>query len=237
MTNSIDFIYSNFWAGRLSGFILAFVSISLAIQAEVKNPDAERFAGTFAQFARSDQNAFPVTNDLTLFTGSSSIRLWKSLKDDFPEINLANRGFGGAHISDVIHFYDRLFPLYKPNRIVMYCGENDLWSGKPVDQVFSDFTTLWNRIQKDLPQTTFLYLSCKPSPSRISKWSLYESLNLKIKNSAVKDDKITYVNISPALLKPDLTFYPGLWQKDNLHMNQLGYDKWTNLLRPILGLK
>ena len=74
--------------------------------------------------------------------------MWESLEDDFPEINLINRGFGGAHLSDVIFFYERLFPNYKPEQIVLYCGENDLWSGKSVNQVLP----ILNRFGEKLKQ-------------------------------------------------------------------------------------
>jgi len=163
--------------------------------------------------------------------------MWESLESDFSEINLINRGFGGAHLSDVLHYYDRLITKYRPQRIVLYCGENDLWSGKSVGRVMKDFHTLWAKINIDLPTTTLVYLSCKPSPKRISKWNTYQSLNLLIKNLAQRDSKLTFVDISPTLLRPNLSFYPGLWKNDDLHLNQAGYDRWTAWIRPTLGLK
>ena len=45
-----------------------------------------------------------------------------------------------------------LFLKYKPTRVVFYCGENDLWSRKPVSQVMKDFVSLWTRLEKDLPK-------------------------------------------------------------------------------------
>src|SRR5262245_56212571 len=42
----------------------------------------------------------PPPNGATLFIGSSSIRLWKTLREDFPGQNVINRGFGGSQIKD-----------------------------------------------------------------------------------------------------------------------------------------
>jgi lysophospholipase L1-like esterase len=215
-------------------FLLCFLLSFPILGGLVANPDPARFADSFKNFFQSDKKQSPRQSKLTLFTGSSSIRMWKTLSSDFPQVNLINRGFGGAHISDLLHYYERLFPAYQPERIVMYCGENDLWSGKPVSQVFNDFKNLRARLLQDLPTTTLIYLSCKPSPQRISKWSTYQSLNLRIKNACLRDSKLTFVDLTPTLLKPDLTFYPELWKQDNLHVNQAGYEKWKKWLLPTI---
>ena len=53
---------------------------------------------------------------------------------------------------------------------------------------------------------------------------VFKSKNKKL---SLRDSSLTYVDISPTLLKPDMTFYPGLWKNDNLHLNQNGYNKWS----------
>ena len=219
--------------------VIVFTTLLITSYAfpEKPDPNPERFSEDFKKFARNEQSTKIQTEKITLFTGSSSIRMWESLESDFSEINLINRGFGGAHLSDVLHYYDRLFTKYRPQKIVLYCGENDLWSGKSVGRVMKDFHALWAKINMDLPTTTLVYLSCKPSPKRISKWNTYQSLNLLIKNLAQRDNKLTFVDISPTLLRPNLSFYPGLWKNDDLHLNQTGYDRWTAWIRPTLGLK
>ena len=215
-------------------FCLGFMPLCFSNDARFVNPDPNRFASSFAKFQQEDESKISRRNHLTLFTGSSSIRRWHTLSTDFPNLHLLNRGFGGAHISDVLHFYNHLFLRYKPDRIVFYCGENDLWSGKSTTQVFRDFKTLCNKISDDFPHTTFIYLSCKPSPQRFSKWNTYQSLNLKIKNYCLREPNLTFVNLSQTLLNPNLTFKPGLWDSDNLHVNQDGYNSWKRLLNPLL---
>ena len=212
---------------------IVFLSTYQVIPAELI-PDPKRFDKIFKDYRKSDQESFPKQDKLVLFTGSSSIRLWKNLPSSFPKVNTLNRGFGGAHLSDVLHFYDSLFPLYRPEQIVLYCGENDLWSGKPVDQVFDAFSKLWRKISIDLPNSTLIYLSCKPSPKRISKWSVYQSLNRRVESFCNADSKLTFVDLSSTLLKVDMTFYDGLWSDDNLHVNNKGYYKWTLKIRPLL---
>ena len=43
-----------------------------------------------------------------LFTGSSSIRLWKDLAKDFNNPKILNRGFGGSEIIDLIENFDQV---------------------------------------------------------------------------------------------------------------------------------
>ena len=64
-----------------------------------------------------------------MFIGSSSIRRWSTLAEDFPEINVVNRGFGGSKPSDILFFFDKLIPTVQPQNIVFYCGENDIAKG------------------------------------------------------------------------------------------------------------
>ena len=213
--------------------ILAFLFSNFSF-ARSKNPDPERFSGSFQKFLLNDKGKTLKKKDLVLFTGSSSIRRWESLKSDFPKLNLLNRGFGGSHLSDVLHYYEQLFTRYRPKTIVLYCGENDLWSGKPVQQVLNDFHNLWAKIKRDFPSTSLIYLSCKPSPKRISKWHTYLSLNLSIKNTCLRENSLNFVDLSPTLLKPNMTFHQGLWDPDNLHLNPAGYERWKAWLHPIL---
>ena len=52
-------------------------------------------------FEASDRTNRPAPGGL-LFVGSSSIRLWKTLAQDFPEHPVINRGFGGSQIIDSV---------------------------------------------------------------------------------------------------------------------------------------
>src|SRR5437868_10457850 len=61
-----------------------------------------------------------------VFTGSSSIRKWKTLQVAFGPYNVLNRGIGGAVIADIDRYANDLIFTYEPRQIVLYVGENDL---------------------------------------------------------------------------------------------------------------
>src|SRR5438552_18868707 len=76
-----------------------------------------------------------------VFTGSSTMRYWKTLDRDMAPIPVINRGFGGAHIAHVNEYFERIVIPYKPRAVVLYAGGNDLgWpSRKSPETVFEDF--------------------------------------------------------------------------------------------------
>ncbi len=211
-----------------------FVTVSLFGVPRIQGPDPERFAKSIEAFQEEDKS-IEAGERLILFTGSSSIRMWKSLSTDFPEQNTLNRGFGGSHISDVLHYFDILIPRHKPAVIVLYCGENDLWSGKSSQQVVEDFKVFVKRVGKILPKTQIHYLACKPSPKRMEKWAIYQQCNRMIAKHCAKEERLNFVDVSKVMLDREGRPLSDIWSKDQLHMNAKGYERWTTLLRPILA--
>jgi hypothetical protein len=100
-------------------FYMALILLLQSIQCQDKtaiNPDPKRFVNEIEAFIDYDaKNSFP--KDAVLFVGSSSIRLWKT-HQAFPKIPVINRGFGGAHISDVNYYYDSIVKKYQPKLVV-----------------------------------------------------------------------------------------------------------------------
>ncbi|HEY2343709.1 MAG TPA: GDSL-type esterase/lipase family protein, partial [Chthoniobacteraceae bacterium] len=119
---------------------------------------APRFASEIAAFEKSDAE-HPPEKGAVLFIGSSSIRLWKSLAQDFPNQHVLNRGFGGSEISDSIGYIDRIVVPYAPRLIVMYAGGNDIHSGKSAERVIDDFKTFVEKVRGKLPNVPIDYIS------------------------------------------------------------------------------
>src|SRR4028118_2356235 len=58
-------------------------------------PENARFAAEINAFQTHDKRRKP-REGAVLFLGSSSVRLWDSLRDDFAELPIIKRGFGGS---------------------------------------------------------------------------------------------------------------------------------------------
>ena len=101
----------------------------------VDNPDPLRFEDEINAFKESDKNEPPQPGSY-LFIGSSSIKIWKTIKDDFAGYPVLNRGFGGSHFSDAIYYFNDIVKPYEPSKIIIYEGDNDIASEKSIDLIF-----------------------------------------------------------------------------------------------------
>ncbi|MGV3561287.1 SGNH/GDSL hydrolase family protein [Larkinella arboricola] len=177
----------------------------------------------------------PAPKNAILFTGSSSIKLWQSLKTDFPDKVVLNRGFGGSKLTDVIHFADRAIIPYKPKQIIIYVGENDVATGTVTAQeVYDRFVTLFTKIRKSLPKTPIVFISMKPSPSRRKYLPITIEANKLIKDYLAKQSRADYLDIYTPMLDATGQIRGELFRADSLHMNPKGYEVWTEKLKPLL---
>src|SRR5205085_10649885 len=101
------------------------------------------------------------------FHGSSSIVKWKTLKQDFPDLPVFNRGFGGSQAEHAVLHAGRIVIPYKPRTIVFHEGDNDLNAGKTPSQVRHDYAAFVAKVQKALPDVHFYILAVKPSVARV----------------------------------------------------------------------
>jgi len=192
------------------------------------DPDPLRFEKQIDTFIRWDQkNSFPAK--AVLFAGSSSIRLWLT-GEDFSDIPVINRGFGGAHISDMLYYFDQTIKKYQPSIIVFYCGDNDIASGKSAGRVYNDFLKFISKMHDYLPATKFIYLPIKPSHSRWGFWPEMQKANRLIEQFIKKNNDLLYVDTATPLISPDNKPKQFLFEADSLHLNLKGYQIWKSVL-------
>src|SRR5882762_2546973 len=95
----------------LVGFLIV-TTLRVAMCAEGEH-DFGKWEKEIAAYEQMDRTNPPPKGAL-LFIGSSTIRLWKTLAEDFAEQRVINRGFGGSEIVDSTHFAERVIFPYKP---------------------------------------------------------------------------------------------------------------------------
>jgi|SRR6056297_434944 len=202
-------------------------------QADTSEPDPARFEEEIEAFAGWDaKNSSP--KDALLFVGSSSIRFWNTA-EAFPGYPVINRGFGGAHISDVLYYFDRVIGRFDPSLIIFYCGENDIASGLDPDKVFDDYTELLARIGQAFPDTDFLYVSIKPSNSRIEYSDEFETFNRRVESYNETKSRLHYIDLASPLTTSDGQPDDSLFVDDQLHLNEDGYLHWNEKMRKFLS--
>ena len=211
--------------------ILCGCFTSYAQDKPAENP-AEKWEEDIRQFEQWDsKNTFP--SDAVLFVGSSSIRLWPT-RECFEEFAVLNRGFGGSQISDVNYFAGRIVLPYGPRVIVFYAGDNDVAAGKSARQVFDGYKAFTRLVHEKLPVTRIIYIGIKPSRSRWSLWPVMKEANAMIRDFSDKDGRLFYFDSAAPLLGSDGMPDDALFLKDQLHLNEKGYEAWTKLIRPVI---
>jgi GDSL-like Lipase/Acylhydrolase family len=169
------------------------------------------------------------------FIGSSMIRRWNTLAQDFPDQPVFNRGFGGSEIVDSTHFAPRIIFPYAPRMIVFRAGGNDLWAGKSPEQVFADFQEFITTVHAKLPSTEIVFISWSPTPSRWKQHEQEKELNWLIENFVRQTPHLKYVETYDLPLGTDGLPRPDLFVADQLHFNAEGYKLLAERVRPLLS--
>ncbi|MCC4598837.1 hypothetical protein JWH04_11585 [Xanthomonas melonis] len=201
-----------------------------AIPAQVSNAAWEQ---DMQRFAASDARQPPPRHGI-VFVGSSSIRFWETLAQDFPGKPVINRGFGGSEVRDSTWYADRIVIPYAPRQVVLYAGDNDLNSGRTPEQVRDDVVAFVTRIRQELPDTRISYLSIKPSPARAQLLPSVIAANGLIKDALATLPRTDYVDVYTPMLDAGGKPRPQLFREDMLHMTADGYALWRKAVAPVL---
>lgn len=179
----------------------------------------------------SKLNNLPPDPDRVVFYGSSSIRLWTTLAQDFPQLNTLNLGFGGSTLAACTWYFERVVVPAKPSSIVFYAGDNDLGDGRHPEEVYLFFCAFAERLKSLLPGVPLYFLSIKISPSR---WNIADQIryaNKLIAREIEKYPDYQYIDMTAPLLGPDGRPRREFFENDGLHLNPAGYRMWRQTVQ------
>lgn len=198
-------------------------------QQPTPRPNPARFSGEIAAFANQEPEKGGI-----VFTGSSSIRLWSALKQDFPGLPVVNRGFGGCVSNDMIVYFDTIVARHEPKLLVTYCGGNDIEEKLSVQEAFEDYTKFLTLAHERLPKTHVILTSVKIAPRRAHQIPQVHELNQRLEAWCVGKDWLRYVDCTTYLADSTDQPIPGYYVGDRLHLSPEGYAKWHSILDPVV---
>lgn len=169
-----------------------------------------------------------------VFIGSSSIRMWSTLEQDFPDFQILNHGFGGSEYKDLITFREQLIEEFEPSMVVVYAGDNDIANGTEVSMALNNADQFIDGLKRIANGAPVVVLSAKPS---IARWELkdkYIEFNTELERVISTLDHAVYVDIWQPMLNSKGEVNKKLFLEDGLHMNDKGYEIWKNALKPFL---
>ena len=214
-------------------FLLLIITAAFAFKAKAQT--GFPFDKEVRDFKHADSLNMPAPGGI-LFIGSSSIRMWSDLEQRFAGKNIVRRGLGGSQLWQWVQYYAPyvVYP-YKPSKIFLYAGENDIASGKTPEAVAASFETFWQMLRDSVPQAEIYYLGIKPSPSRARFAAQVEKANVLVKASIANKPHTHYINVSDVIMnKATGQADSSLFRSDYLHLNSKGYDRWQQVLQPYI---
>lgn len=218
---------------------LGLLTVPPALGQEAPRPyanarDYAKWEKEVAAYEASDRQTPPPKGGI-LFIGSSTIRLWKTLAEDYPDHKVINRGFGGTEIVDSTHFADRLIFPHEPKQIFLRAGGNDIHAGRTPSEVAFDFSEFVRVIHARLPRTEIIYIGVSPAASRWGESDKYRELNRMIRTMALEMPRVGFVETFDMVLSPEGQAVPELFVKDRLHFSPKGYKLLAERVRPFLA--
>ena len=173
--------------------------------------------------------------DLIVFYGSSTFRLWDNLKSDFDPYNVLNFGFGGSFIEDCIDHFELLFSDINPKAIVLYVGGNDISLGYSAQKINALFKKLLTFIRIKFPEAHIFCVSIKPSRHRLEQIEKIEALNELMKKELEKLKRAFHINIFDSFFDQENAIIDDYFLVDNLHLSRSGYEIWRKEIQKFLS--
>ncbi len=194
----------------------------------------DKWEDSIKAFEAADAKSFPAPGG-NVFIGSSSIVKWTSIVQDLAPAPIIKRGFGGSQISDSLRYTDRIIIPYKPKRVFVYAGDNDLAAKRTPEDVAKDFEGIAAKVHAALPATKIFWITIKPSPSRAKLMPEMVKANGLVKEYAAAHPEVTVVDVYTPMLGTDGQPRGELFEPDHLHMVPEGYKLWTSIIKPLLA--
>ena len=203
-------------------------------------PPPVRWESEIAAFEKAD-GVQPPPSDGVVFLGSSNIRMWNTLAGDFPELNVINRGVGGANLAELALVADRLVPAAKPRAVVVSAGGNDIAAGATAEAVRDAFALLVKNLRAELPDVKIAFLAMLPSEMRWEQKDRQQEANEAVRDFiaarvAAEGNAagLIYIDANAAVLGPDGRPAVECFLDDKLHPSTIGNARRAAIIRPLL---
>lgn len=205
-----------------------------AVAPPAEGPPPVQWEEEIAAFEARDRESPPQEGGICLL-GSSNIRMWTTLAEDFPGLNVANRGVGGCRLGELAEFGPRLVAAAKPRVIVVSAGTNDIAAGRSAEQMRDDFLRLAASLRQDLPDTTVAFLAIAPSIRRWDHLERQTAANEAIRAAVVAGGHgLAYIDANAAFLGPDGRPTAECFLDDHQHPSTIGNARRAAIMRPVL---
>ena len=199
-------------------------------------PPPVKWENEIAAFEKADREQPPVPGGVA-FLGSSNIRMWTTMTEDFAGLNPLNRGVGGARLAELAPVATRLVAAAKPAVVVVSAGGNDVAGGATAEEVREAFANLAKNLRQELPDVRVVFVAIAPSINRWQQWDQQQAANAAVREfieSRGADTGLAYIDANTALLDADGKPAVECFLDDQLHPSTIGNARRAAIIRPFL---
>lgn len=193
---------------------------------------ASKWENDIAKLERLDKSR-DYSEDSILFIGSSSIRLWSSIKDDLDPYETIRRAYGGARYTDLIHFTKRLVSSHDIKAVGVFVA-NDITGGMndltPLE-VLNLAKFVVKQIRSSHLDTPIFFIETTPTPKRWKAWPEISNANDLIMRYCNEKKGLFYISTRDYFIDKNGLPKEDLFIKDKLHLNRNGYSVWGGIIK------
>jgi lysophospholipase L1-like esterase len=178
----------------------------------------------------------PIVKGKTIFLGDSITEFadWQKLLNDPTVIN---RGIAGDNTFGVLTRLDDVINR-EPRKLFIKIGINDISQNIPTDIIIKNITTIVKKVKVKSPSTKIYIESILPTndnvkneyPAAYNKNNIVNSVNSQIQKLSVKYNAV-YIDINKIFTDKYGKLELKYAASDGLHLNDLGYKTWIELLK------
>lgn len=222
----------NFFRHLVLSVLLTGILISCNVTRKYTREASEKWEKDIVSFEQLDKTEKYPDNAI-LFTGSSSIRMWSTIKEDVAPYPVIQRGFGGSKFSDLAVYIKRIVYPH-PFRALVIFEANDITGSaadKSPEEVVRLFRNLVRQVRKKYKDQPVFVIEITPTQSRWKVWPEVSRLNQLLKEACNSLHNTYFIETAAAYLNKDGQPRNELFIKDLLHQNRQGYLIWGELVR------
>ncbi|MCE1197882.1 MAG: GDSL-type esterase/lipase family protein [Marinilabiliales bacterium] len=168
-----------------------------------------------------------------LFTGSSSIRLWTTLRKEMAPYPVIQRGFGGSNSASVAYYMKRIAYPHKLRAIVIFVANDITGSANDLAPTESllNFKSMVKTLRVKFKKQPIYLVEITPTQSRWKYWSNIKLTNVLLKDYCSKNRNLYFIETAKSYLNEKGEPNNDLFRDDYLHLNHQGYLIWGKLIK------
>lgn len=194
--------------------------------------EAKKWEKDILKFEELDKSEkYP--DDAIVFTGSSSIRLWSTIKEDMAPYQVIQRGFGGSKYSDLACYVDRIVYPHQFKALVMYAGNDIIGNSydKTADEMSDLLRYIVKVVRKKNPDKPIFVVEITPNEKLWQAWPKIREANAALKKACEKLHNVYFIATASSYLTQNGEPKKELFRPDKLHQNREGYILWSRLIK------